>query len=121
MPLVVRLLVLPGCLLLGAVAGIASVALHPLWWGLLLGVLAPGMTLVALPPGWWARLPFALGWVAMIGYLTVPRPEGDYVIGDGAAGYALLIAACAFLAAGLLTLPRRGAPGDGDPDPRMTG
>ncbi|WP_244931909.1 hypothetical protein [Nocardioides sp. W7] len=106
-----RLAVLPGCLALGVVTAVGSVALHQLWWGLVLAVAAPAATLMALPPGWWVRLPFALGWVATVGYLTVPRPEGDYVIADGAAGYVLLAAAMAFLVSGLVTLPRRGAPG----------
>ena len=107
MPTTARVALLPGLLVLGAVTGVASVALHQHGWGLLLGVLAPAATLAALPPGWWSRLPFALGWVAMIGYLTMPRPEGDFVIADGTAGYVLLVAACVFLVAGLVTLPRR--------------
>lgn len=109
MPTVLRVLLLPAYVVGGALAGLASVALHQLWWGLLLGVLAPAVALVALTPGW-GRLPFALGWIAMVGYLTVPRPEGDFVIGDGVAGYALIAAAMAFLVSGLVTIPRR-APG----------
>ncbi|SDD46249.1 DUF6113 family protein [Nocardioides lianchengensis] len=120
MRVLVRLVSLAGCLLVGAATGLASVALHQLWWGLVLGVLAPAAALVALPPGWTSRLPFALGWIAMVGYLTVPRPEGDFVIGNGLAGYVLLAAAMAFLVAGLVTLPRRGAPERADPEPRMT-
>jgi hypothetical protein len=50
-------------------------------------------------------VPFALGWVAMIGYLSMPRPEGDFVIADGLAGYVLLAAAMAFLVSALVTLP----------------
>lgn len=106
-----RVAALVGLLALGALTAVASVALHQLWWGLLLGVAAPAAALVALPTGWWARLPFAVGWVAMVGYLTVPRPEGDYVIGDGLAGYVLLAAAMAFLIGALVTLPRWGPRG----------
>jgi hypothetical protein len=114
---VVRWLLLFVLLPLGAVTGLASVALHQYWWGLALGVVTPLLALVALPAGWWSRLPFALGWVAMIGYLTIPRPEGDYVIGDDTAGYALLVVACVFLVAGLVTLPRRGTRGPVPPPP----
>lgn len=117
MPTAARAALLPVLLLLGAVTGIASVALHQWWWGLLLGVVAPGVSLIALPAGWWARLPFALGWVAMVGYLTSPRPEGDFVIPDGTAGYVLLVAAVAFLVSGLVTLPRRGTPEPHPVDP----
>jgi len=106
-----RVAALVALLALGALTAVASVALHQLWWGLLLAVAAPAAVLAALPPGWWARLPFAVGWIAMVGYLTVPRPEGDYVIGDGLAGYVLLAAAMAFLIGALVTLPRRGARG----------
>lgn len=105
MPTTARVLLLPSHLVGGAVVGVASVALHQLWWGLLLGIVAPGVTLVALTPGW-GRLPFALGWIAVVGYLTVPRPEGDFVIGDGVAGYALIAAAMVFLVSGLVTIPR---------------
>lgn len=117
MPTAVRVLLLPVLLLLGAVTGIASVAVHQWWWGLLLGVVAPTLVAVALPAGWWSRLPFALGWVAMVGYLTAPRPEGDFVIPDGTGGYVLLIAAVALLVSGLVTLPRRGTTGPSTTDP----
>lgn len=115
MPTTVRGLLLPVLLLLGAAAGLASVALHQLAWGLVLGVLAPAAALVALPPGWWSRLPFAFGWVGMVGYLTVPRPEGDFVIADGVEGYLLLAAAFGFLVAALATLPRRATGRPRDP------
>ena len=40
-------------------------------------------------PGWWSRLAFVVGWVAMVGWLTVPRrPEGDYLISQDWQGYA---------------------------------
>jgi hypothetical protein len=106
-PTVLRAPLAVALLVLGAAAGIASVALHQRWWGLLLGVAAPLATAVALPPGWWARLAFSAGWVAMIGYLMMPRPEGDYLVADGAAGYVLLAAAMVLIVAGLVTLPRR--------------
>lgn len=110
MPIAARACVAPALLLLGAATGIASVALHQRWWGLLLGVAAPLATAVALPPGWWARVPFAAGWVAMIGYLMMPRPEGDFVVADGVEGYVLLAVAMVLIVSGLVTLPRRATP-----------
>jgi hypothetical protein len=101
---ILRVVLLPAYAAAGALTGIASVALHQRWWGLLLGLVAPAVTLVALHPGW-ARLPFALGWVAMIGYLSMPHPAGGFVIADGLAGYVLLAAAMAFLVSALVTLP----------------
>lgn len=106
MPTVLRVLLIPAYGVVGAVTAIASVALHPYWWGLALGVAAPAVTMAALAPGW-GRLPFALGWIAMLAYLTIPRPEGDFVVGDDTSGYTLIAAAMAFLVASLVTLPRR--------------
>ena len=95
-------------LLLGVGTGLAAVALHELWWGLLLSALATGATLLALPPGWWSRLPFALGWAGLVGWLVSPRPEGDYAIRQDLAGFALLGIAMFVLGFGLATLPRPG-------------
>ena len=102
-------------LLGGAVVGLATVAIHPLWWGLLLGVAATSAALWALRPGWWLRAPFGVGWAAMAAYLSVPRPEGDYVISADWQGYALLGFGVAVLIFSLATLPapasRRAAQG----------
>ena len=77
-------------LLLGAVVGLSSAALHQRWWGMALAIAATGCTAYALPPRWWARLPFAVGWIAMVAYLAVPRDEGDYVIAGDVPGYLML-------------------------------
>lgn len=106
-----KLLAVPGLLVVGLATGLASVALHQLWWGLLLSVLATATTMFALPAGWWSRLPFALGWVGVVGWLTVPRPEGDYAIAGDANGYALLAGALVVFVTGVATLPRRVPPG----------
>ena len=90
----------------GAAVGLATVALHPDWWGLLLGMAATSATLYALPPGWWLRTPFGLGVAVMIGFLTVPRPEGDYVVSADPNGYVLLGFAVAVLVVSVATLPR---------------
>ena len=108
----IKLLVALVCLLLGLVVGLSAVALHLRWWGLLLAIAATATTAYALPPGWWARMPFAFGWVAMVGYLAFPRGEGDYAISSDAPGYVLLGFAVALLVAATVTLQpvRRGSP-----------
>lgn len=108
-----KLLAALGLLAVGLATGLASVALHQLWWGLSLSVLATAATMVALPAGWWTRLPFALGWVGCVGWLVNPRPEGDYAIGSTANGYFLLGTGVVVLVAGIATLPRGVQPGSG--------
>lgn len=95
-----------GLLLGGAVVGLAAVALHTIWWGLLLGAAATAATLYALPPGWWLRASFGVGWAATVGFLSVPRPEGDYLISADANGYLLLGLGVVVLVVSLATLPR---------------
>lgn len=101
-----------GLLAGGLAVGLATVALHTIWWGLLLGAAATAATLYALPGGWWLRAPFGVGFVAAVGYLSVPRPEGDYVISADANGYLLLGIGVVVLVVSLATLPR--------PAPRRT-
>lgn len=93
-------------LLLGAVTGTATVVVHRTTWGLALGLAATVLTAYALPPGWSTRLPFVLGWVAMVGWLTVPRPEGDYLVSENWQGYTMLGVGMVLLVTGLATLPR---------------
>jgi hypothetical protein len=95
-------------LIVGAAVGLATVAVHELWWGLPLSVAATAPTLVALPAGWWSRLPFGIGFVALVGWLTVPRPEGDYVIGSDVRGYVLISLAVFVIIVAVTTLPRPG-------------
>lgn len=102
----VKPLVAVGLLLAGAMTGLATVALHELAWGLPLGLAASLVTVVALPPGWWSRLAFAAGWDVMVGWLTVPRPEGDYVISQDVPGYVVLGTGLLLLVIGVATLPR---------------
>ena len=101
-----KLLVAVGLLVLGVAAGIATVAVHELSWGLPLGVAATAVTVYALPPGWSTRLAFVVGWVAIVGWLTVPRPEGDYLISQDWPGYTVLVLGLVILVAGIATLPR---------------
>jgi hypothetical protein len=105
----VRILAAAGLLVVGAVTGVAAVALHDLVWGFVLAAAATVVTVLALPGGW-LRLGFVLGWVAVVGWLTVPRAEGDYLISQDWQGYALLGIGVAVLVAGVATLPRPRAP-----------
>ena len=104
-----RLLAALVLLVLGVGTGLASVALHEFWWGLLLGVVATLATLVWLPPGWWSRLPFALAWAGLVGSVISPRPEGDYAIRQDLPGYVLLGIAVLALGFAVATLPRPGS------------
>ena len=101
-----RLVAALGLLVVGAVTGIATVAVHEMAGWLALATVATLLTAFALPPGWWSRLAFVLGWVPMVGWLAVPRPEGDYVISEDWQGYAVLGLGLLLLVVGIATLPR---------------
>lgn len=101
-----RILAAVGLLVAGAATGLATVALHDLWWGLAFATAATVVTVLALPPGWWSRLPFVIGWDVMVGWLTFPRPEGDYAISENAQGYAVLALGLVLLVVAVATLPR---------------
>lgn len=101
-----RALAALGLLAVGAGTGIATVALHELWWGLAFGAVVTVLTALALPPGWWTRLAFVGGWVLMVGWLTFPRAEGDYLISQDVQGYAVLVLGLVLLALAIATLPR---------------
>lgn len=101
-----RALAAVGLLLVGAGTGIATVAVHDLGGWLLLAVAATGVTTYALPAGWWSRLAFAAGWVAMVGWLALPRPEGDYLISQDWQGYAVLGLGLVMVIVTVATLPR---------------
>lgn len=108
---VLRLAILPVLLLgVGAVAGVAAVAVHQRWWGLLLAVAAVIATAVALPRGWWTRLPFALGFLVPLGLAMTPRGEGDYLVPGNTRGYVLLGLGVVVLVIAVTTLPRPGPP-----------
>src|SRR5687768_12215906 len=95
-----------GLLVAGAVTGVATVALHELWWGFVLGVAAVLAAVVALPAGWWSRVAFVAGFGAVVAWLTVPRSEGDYLVSEDWQGYGLLAFGLALLVGALATLPR---------------
>lgn len=100
-----RPLAAAGLLVAGAATGVAAVALHQLVWGLVLAAVATVVTVVALPPGWWSRLAFVAGWVLMVGWLSFPRAEGDYLISQDWQGYTLLGFGLVLLVVAIGTLP----------------
>lgn len=104
----VRVLTLLLMLAAGLVTGVAAVAVHQRWWGLVLVLAALAATVVALSPGWWTRLPFALGFVAVLGLAMTPRGEGDYLVPGNARGYVLLAAGAVLFLSAVATLPRPG-------------
>ena len=101
-----RVLAALGLLVVGAATAVATVALHDLWWGLALAAVVTVFTALALPPGWWSRLAFVVGWVAVVGWLTFPRAEGDYLVSQDVQGYAVLVLAPVLLVVAIATLPR---------------
>jgi len=101
-------------LVVGLVVGVASAAVHATWWGLPLAIAATATTAYVAPAGWRARVPFALGWAAVVGVLSVPTSEGDYLIAGDVSGYALLGLGVVLVVAGFVTLPqprRNSSPG----------
>lgn len=107
----------PALLVVGVVTGLASVALHQLWWGLLLATVATVATTFALGRGWLTRLPFALGWAGFVGYATMPPPGGGYAISADTSGYLLAGLALVLLGFALATLPRPGRRPGTEPSP----
>lgn len=100
-----RVLTGAALLCLGVATGVAAVAVHQWWWGLILAVAASLAVLVALPPALWGRLPYAVGWLAVVGLLSVPRPEGDYLVPGNLVGYTLLSSGLVIIVVALVTLP----------------
>ncbi len=107
-----RVVLAASLLLLGLAVGLASVAVHPTWWGLPLALVATTVTAYAAPRGWAGRLPFVLGWASVIAVLTMPRSEGDFLIASDVHGYALIGFAVVLVVGGFVTLPppRNNAP-----------
>lgn len=100
------LLVAVGLLLLGAGTGVATVAVHELAWGFALAVAATALTTYAVPAGWSTRFAFVAGWVGTVGWLSLPRPEGDYLVSRDWQGYLVLGLGMVLIVVALATLPR---------------
>jgi hypothetical protein len=93
-------------LMAGLATGIATVAVHQVWWELALAAAATVALLLAAPPGLWTRVPFAVAYAGMVGVASVPRPEGDYLLGGNVEGYAVLGTALWVLVVSFATLRR---------------
>ena len=99
----------PMTLMAGLAAGIGTVAVHSNGWGwLTLAVATTVAMLVAAPPGLWTRVPFGVGYAGMVGLASIPRPEGDYLLGSNLEGYAVLGTALVVLVVAIATLRRPG-------------
>lgn len=93
----------------GALTGLASVALHQksaAWT--VLALAAPTAATWALRAGWW-RVGFALGWVAVVMLAVQGTPEGDFAILSSVSGYLLLAVALALVVLSVVTIPVRRA------------
>ncbi|PUA79410.1 hypothetical protein [Nocardioides currus] len=115
--LLLRVVVALVLLVAGFGGGVAAALVQSWWWGLLLGLACAGLTCLALPAGGW-RFSFGLGWFAALGYVVLPRAEGDYLVPATAAGYTLLGGSFLVFLFALATLPGRGSRrpgGSGDP------
>jgi hypothetical protein len=113
----VRALAAAGLLVAGLAVGLASVAVHATWWGLPLALVTTAVTAYAARGGWIARLPFVLGWALVVGWLSVPRAEGDFVIASDLSGYVLLGFGLALVVAAVATLPAPRANARSRPSP----
>ena len=101
-----RILVAALLLVAGAATALATVALHPLGWGFLLGAVATLAALVAVGAGWSTRLAFAVGWVGFVAWVAPSRAEGDFAISSDVAGFGLIALALVVLVYSVVTLPR---------------
>ena len=118
-----KVLVAALLLVAGAVTALATVALHTIDWGFLLGAAATMAALVAVGAGWWKRLAFGLGWVGFVVWVTPTRAEGDFAISSDLAGYGLIALAMVVFVYSVATLPRprRGTPEQSATPPTMSG
>ena len=106
-----------GLLIAGVVVGGASVVVHDTWVGFVLATSATASCSWALPGGWVARLPFGVGWVAVLAYVLHPRPEGDYLVAADLRGYLLMGFGLALLLFSIVTVRPIRRPLDAPPHP----
>lgn len=111
----IRVPVALGLLVAGAAIGLAAVALHAVWWGLILAAAASLSMLWAVPPRWWTLPSYAVGWWIPLLVAWAGRREGDYAVESSAAGYllialgAVVVVTAAFLTALRAPLRARGS------------
>jgi hypothetical protein len=93
----------------GVVVGVAAVVVHGLTTGLVLALAATAAAAVALPTGWTWRVPFGVGWCAVVGVAAEPRGSGSYLVASNPRGWTLLGGAFVLLLFSLATAARRTA------------
>lgn len=106
--MLVRALVALVLMVVGAAGGLSAALVHESWWGLTLGLAAAALTTIALPAGGW-RFAFMLGWFGAIGYVVLPRAEGDYLIPNSVSGYGIIGGSFVLFLIALATVPNRRA------------
>jgi hypothetical protein len=106
---------LPLTLLAGVAAGVATVALYHVRWGLALAAVTVLALLAVAPRGWSTRLPYGIGFAVVVTAVSVQRGEGDFLIDDSVAGFVVLALATVVLVWSVATLPwpRRSDPTPG--------
>ena len=92
-------------LLLGLLVGVAAVAVHPWWWGLVLAVAASSAMLLALPRGV-ARIGYAAAWAIVVALAATPRPTGGYAVAGDVAGYLMIFWAVLMIVVAAATVSR---------------
>lgn len=92
-------------LLLGLVVGVAAIAVHPWWWGLLLAVTASSAMLLALPRGV-SRIAYAAAWAIVVALAATPRPTGGYAVAGDVAGYVMILWAVLMVVVATATVAR---------------
>jgi hypothetical protein len=93
-------------LALGLVVGVSAVGVHQWWVMLVVGSAAALAVVLALPRAWWSRPPFVAGFTAAVALGSLPRSEGDYLVGADGPGYALLGVTLVLVLLAVVTLPR---------------
>ena len=107
-----------GALLLGAAVAVASLAVHrdPLA-GLPAGLVF--VAVVSLYVGWVLRqvtptgrvaVSYCVGWLAVLGYVLLGRPEGDFLVAADLEGYGLIVVGLLVVVVLVSSLARRDAP-----------
>lgn len=99
-----RLLAALGLFVVGALAGVATIALHSEAWALGLGTAGTLAGVLAAPAGL-RRCGYAVGWLLPLALAVRGRPEGDFLVADGTAGYLLVGLGLVVLCLTTATLP----------------
>ena len=101
-------------LVVGVVVGVAAVAVHPWWWGLLIGVAASLATLLALACGP-LRISYAAAWAIVVAFAAAPRPTGGYAVAGNVEGYVMIFVAVLMVVVAAATFSKRSPGPDSAP------